>query len=103
VTASRSHKRRASPAAGSEDRELPFERALERLEEIVDQLEQGDLELESALDVFEEGVQLTKRCASQLDSAERRIEVLMEEAGKTVARPFDLDGSERGGEPEDED
>ncbi len=103
MTASRSRQTKASPADGPEDQELPFERAVERLEEIVDQLEQGDLELEAALGVFEEGVQLTKRCASQLDSAERRIEVLMEEAGKSVARPFDLDESGDGGESEDED
>ena len=66
--------------SGKQDRdppeELPFEKALERLEEIAERLETGDLELEVALSAFEEGVGLAKRCAEQLREAERRIEVL---------------------------
>ncbi len=69
--------------------ELPFEKALSRLEQVVDRLEQGDLELEESLAAFEEGVRLSKRCVSQLDAAEQRIEVLMREGGKWLARPFD--------------
>ena len=53
--------------------ELPFEEALSRLEKVVDRLEQGDLELEGSLEAFEEGVKLSRRCASQLESAEQRI------------------------------
>ncbi len=67
---------------------LSFEEALERLEGIVDRLEQGDLELEEALSAFEKGVALTRRCAGQLDDAERRIDVLVKEGGKWLARPF---------------
>lgn len=80
--------RPGAPEADSA-RELSFEGALERLEAIVDRLEQGDLELEAALSAFEEGVALTKRCAGQLESAERRIEVLMREGESWVARPFE--------------
>jgi exodeoxyribonuclease VII small subunit len=69
--------------------ELPFEVALERLEGIVDRLEGGDLELEAALAAFEEGVALTRHCAEQLESAERRIEVLVREGGSWTARPFE--------------
>ncbi len=65
-----------------------FEEALQRLEAIVDRLEEGDLELEDALAAFEEGVALAKRCAGQLEDAERRIEVLVREGEKWVARPF---------------
>lgn len=68
---------------------LSFEAALERLEAIVDQLEQGDLELEQALASFERGVKLTRLCAGQLEDAERRIETLVREGGKWTARPFD--------------
>jgi len=69
--------------------------ALERLEAIVDRLEEGDLELAEALTAFEEGVNLTRRCASQLDDAERRIEVLVREGEKWLARPFEeAEGSE---------
>ena len=65
----------AKPPSGEE--EPTFEQALERLEEIVNQLEGGDRELESALVAFEQGVALTRRCAGQLDDAVRRIEQLV--------------------------
>lgn len=68
--------------------ELPFEAALERLADIVQRLEAGDLPLEEALAAFEEGVRLSRRCARQLDLAERRIEVLLEEGGELHTRPF---------------
>ena len=68
---------------------LAFEDALARLETIVDRLEQGDLELEQALAAFEEGVALTRRCAGQLEDAERRIEVLVREGEKWITRPFE--------------
>jgi exodeoxyribonuclease VII small subunit len=84
----------AGPEEGAlvEGAPIAFEAALERLETVVDRLESGDLELESALTSFEEGVRLTKQCAEQLDAAERRIEVLMKEGDAWVARPFDAAG-----------
>jgi exodeoxyribonuclease VII small subunit len=69
--------------------ELGFEEALARLETIVDRLEQGDLELEQALAAFEEGVALMRRCARQLEDAERRVEVLVREGEKWLAQPFE--------------
>jgi exodeoxyribonuclease VII small subunit len=74
--------------------ELPFEKALERLEEIAHRLEAGDLELEAALAAFEEGVGLARRCAEQLREAERRIEVLTQEGDGWSERSFEA--------PEDE-
>ena len=68
---------------------LSFEAALERLESIVEQLEAGDLELEAALAAFEEGVALSRRCAGELDAAERRIEILVQVGDGTEAEPFD--------------
>ena len=65
-----------------------FEEALQRLEAIVDRLEEGDLELADALAAFEDGVNLTRRCAGQLEDAERRIEVLVREGEKWVSHPF---------------
>lgn len=89
-------------APASEEDDMPFETALERLESVVDRLEQGDLALEAALTAFEEGVALSKRCASQLDAAERRIEVLTREGGQWLTRPLDeledLGDDEAGGE-----
>lgn len=78
----------ASMAKRSEpSEELPFEAALERLENLVQRLEGGELPLESALEAFEEGVALTRRCAEQLERAERRIEALVLEGGRLVERP----------------
>lgn len=88
-------RRRAAGSKG-EAEEPSFEQALERLEGIVDRLEQGDLPLEEALDAFEQGVALTRRCAGQLEEAERRIELLVGEGEKWLTRPF-----EDAGESED--
>jgi len=83
-------RRKPAPKAGAETaEETTFEQALERLEAIVDRLEQGDLPLEEALAVFEEGVVLTRRCAGELDTAERRIEELVRDGEKWLVRPFE--------------
>ena len=75
----------AAPAAG----DAPgFEASLERLEALVEKLERGDLELEGALACFEEGVSLARRCAAQLDEAERRIDVLVRDGGEWATRPL---------------
>jgi exodeoxyribonuclease VII small subunit len=66
-----------------------FESALERLEGLVEQLESGELPLEDALTAFEQGVALSRRCAKELDAAERRIEVLVEQGAGLAAEPFD--------------
>ena len=60
-----------------------FEEALQKLEAIVTQMEEGDLPLEETLKAFEEGVRLARFCASKLDEAERKVEKLMrDQAGK---------------------
>jgi exodeoxyribonuclease VII small subunit len=82
----------APPAREAED--LPFEASLEKLESIVDRLEAGDVELEAALAAFEEGVRLARRCAAQLEQAERRVEILVQEGREIVARPFDAETEE---------
>src|SRR5512145_2978789 len=63
-------------ASRNEMTDIKFEDALQRLEQIVDQLETGNLPLEESLKVFEEGVGLARRCARYLDEAEKRIELL---------------------------
>jgi exodeoxyribonuclease VII small subunit len=78
---------RGESDAGRE--EGSFESSLERLESIVDRLEEGDLPLEDALALFEEGVALTRRCAEQLGAAERRIELLVREGASWGTRPFE--------------
>ena len=69
--------------------DLTFEDSLARLEQIVSQLETGNLPLEESLRVFEEGVTLARRCARYLEEAEKRIEILTkDEAGALGTQPF---------------
>lgn len=56
-----------------------FEASLQELEKIVRGLEEGDLSLEKSLELFEEGVKLSRECQERLNQAERRIEVLLKD------------------------
>ena len=68
------------------DKELSFEEALARLEEIVERLEAGKTTLDSALADYEEGVSLLRRCNAQLDAAEQRVQAVEKgEAGFVLA------------------
>jgi len=72
-----------------------FEKNLERLDSIVHQLDDADLPLEKALQLYEEGMKLSEVCHHQLEEAEERVEVLTRKAGgKTVAEPFKPEESE---------
>jgi exodeoxyribonuclease VII small subunit len=67
-----------------------FETALKKLEEIVKKLENGELSLDSALELFEEGVKLSRFCHSKLEEAERRVEILLKnDSGQMRAVPFE--------------
>jgi exodeoxyribonuclease VII small subunit len=72
--------------------EVRFEEALKQLEAIVSRLELGDLPLEEALSIFEEGIRLTKLCSQRLSEAERRVNILVRNAdsatGGLEERPF---------------
>lgn len=61
------------------EEEMKFEDALRKLEEIVDELEKGELPLEETIKKFEEGIKLCKLCKEKLEKAEMKIEKLMEE------------------------
>jgi len=70
--------------------EKRFEEALKELERIVERLEKGDLPLEDALTLFEEGVKLSRFCHKKLDEAQKKVEILLrEEGGATVVQPFE--------------
>jgi exodeoxyribonuclease VII small subunit len=74
------------------DQEQPksFEASLEALEEIVQSLEGGDLPLEKSLELFEEGIRLSRQCQERLSQAERRIEVLLRDnQGRPVVSAFE--------------
>ncbi len=67
-----------------------FEASLEALEGIVQELEQGDLPLEKSLELFEQGIGLSRQCQERLSQAERRIEVLLRDnQGRPVVSAFE--------------
>lgn len=68
---------------------LTFEKALKRLEEIVEELEGSDLDIDKSLKIFEEGVKLSRFCTKKLDEAEKKIELLIKnEKGAFVSELF---------------
>ncbi len=70
--------------------EKSFESSLEELERIVRQLEGGDLPLDRSLELFEQGVRLSRECQKRLDEAERKIEILLKGSdGTYVPAPFE--------------
>jgi len=69
--------------------EKTFEDALKRLEEVLESLEHGNLNLEESVKAFEEGVKLVRFCHDRLDEVERRVELLLkDEAGRFITKPF---------------
>ncbi len=67
-----------------------FEKALESLEEIVSEMEQGDLSLEDSLAAFEKGVKLTKECQKSLKSVEQKVNKLIAKNDKLEVEPFNI-------------
>ena len=68
--------------------EIGFEKALARLETIVEEMESGTLSLEDMMKRFEEGQALVKVCSGKLNQVERRIEILVKEGERVTAEPF---------------
>jgi exodeoxyribonuclease VII small subunit len=70
--------------------EKKFEAAMARLEEIVQELEKGDVPLEQSLKLFEEGIKLSRICNKRLEEAERKVEILLKDKnGNVTAEPFE--------------
>lgn len=65
-----------------------FEAALTRLEKITEELEDGELNLESSLKKFDEGVQLVSFCSEQLKNAQAKVEILLKKDGQLEASSF---------------
>jgi exodeoxyribonuclease VII small subunit len=69
--------------------EVSFELAIEQLERIVAQLESGDVPLEKAIELYQEGVRLSHLCGVKLEQVEKKIEMLVEgETGTVSRKPF---------------
>lgn len=71
--------------------EMSFEEALRELEQVVGQLETGNVELEKSIDIYERGAELKKRCEAKLAQAQARIEqiTLAENGTPNGTTPFD--------------
>ena len=75
-----------------------FEKAMKRLEQIVQELESGEQPLEKAIKKFEEGVQLSKFCSQKLEETEKKVSMLLQDQeGNVFEKPFT---SENGSEDE---
>jgi len=82
-----------------ETKELSFEDALKQLEGIVGAMEAGELGLEEGIDKFEEGMALAKHCADRLNQVEKKVEMLVRKADRTLDwKPVEFpDGEDDGG------
>jgi len=74
--------------------QMDFEKKLNRLEEIVQKMEKGDLSLDESLKLFEEGVKLSRDCHSQLTNAEAQVKKLVsvDSSGKATTEDFKGEG-----------
>jgi exodeoxyribonuclease VII small subunit len=82
----------AKSAAQSPGEAMPFEEALKKLEKIVDDMEGGELPLETMLSRFEEGTRLVKVCQTKLEEAELKIQKLEKNAGgEMTLKPVQID------------
>jgi exodeoxyribonuclease VII small subunit len=84
-------KPRSSRSGRATQKQATFEGAVERLTQIVDRLESGELPLEQSLELFEEGMRLARATQQQLNQAERRVEELLriDEHGNPVTERLD--------------
>ncbi|MBT4259776.1 MAG: exodeoxyribonuclease VII small subunit [Nitrospina sp.] len=69
--------------------EIKFEKAIQRLEKIVEDLETGELDIDKSLEIFEEGIKMSRVCSKKLSEAEAKIEKLTrDQKGELVAELF---------------
>ena len=69
--------------------EIKFEKAMSRLENIVEELEKGELDIDKSLEIFEEGIKMSRVCSKKLNEAEQKIEKLTKnQKGELVAELF---------------
>jgi len=72
-----------------ENKELNFEQAIEELEVIAQELESGKLNLDDSIKKFEDGMKLSKKCTEYLESAEKRINILINKDGEISEESFE--------------
>lgn len=86
-------KRRRTAKSAKAETDPPFEECVRQLEQIVEELEGGQLPLEKSLELFEHGVRLAKTAQTTLSTAERRVEELLsvDESGEPIVKELDTD------------
>lgn len=77
-----------------QDTGMTFEQAIQRLEEVVRRLEEGDVPLEEAIQLYQEGVALARHCGQKLDAIEAQVSQLIEENGSVTLKPFRIEGDQ---------
>ena len=72
--------------------EIKFEKAIQRLEKIVDDLEKGEMDIDKSLEIFEEGIKMSRVCSKKLNEAEAKIEKLTKnQKGELVTELFPVE------------
>jgi exodeoxyribonuclease VII small subunit len=66
-----------------------FETSLKRLEQIVNEMENAELDIDKSMKLFEEGIVLVKECSTKLNEAKKKIEILIEKDGKMQKTDFE--------------
>jgi exodeoxyribonuclease VII small subunit len=72
-------------------KKFDLEKSLANLEKLVEELESGDLPLETAMKKFEEGIKLTRGCQAALKEAEQKVQILLKSAGGEDLEDFEID------------
>ncbi len=72
-------------------KKIDLEKSLAELEELVEELESGDLPLETAMKKFEDGIKLTRGCQTALKEAEQKVQILLKSAGGEELDSFEID------------
>ena len=72
-------------------KKFDLEKSLAELEELVEELESGDLSLETAMKKFEDGIKLTRGCQAALKDAEQKVQILLKSAGGEELDEFEID------------
>ncbi|GAE24607.1 exodeoxyribonuclease VII small subunit [Halalkalibacter wakoensis JCM 9140] len=75
----------------AEKTELSFEEAMKELETVVERLEQGDVPLEKAISMFQEGMALSKQCHEKLEKVEKQMDQILHEDGELELLNFQED------------
>ncbi len=76
------------------NKDIKFEKAMKRLEDIVEHLEKGELDIDKSLEIFEEGISMSRLCSEKLNEAEQKIEKLTKNRkGDLAAELFPAEGT----------